>query len=86
MRHIIKSSTKPGAVVLDCFAGSGSTGCAAAELGRDFIGIEKDEASVRTAQGRVLKILQETREWETQREIHRLATTIPEDDEPIVPV
>lgn len=42
MEHIIRASTKPGAVVLDCFAGSGVTGQACRNLGRDFIGIEKD--------------------------------------------
>jgi modification methylase len=40
-------------VVLDCFAGSGSTGCAAVELGRDFIGIEKDELWAQRARARI---------------------------------
>jgi len=44
MEHIIRTSTRPGAVVLDCFAGSGSTGVACARNDRTFIGIEKDEA------------------------------------------
>jgi site-specific DNA-methyltransferase (adenine-specific) len=39
--HIIKSSTRPGAVVLDSFAGSGATGQACLALGREFIGIER---------------------------------------------
>lgn len=42
LEHIISASTRPGAVVLDCFAGSGSTGVACRSLGRSFIGIEKD--------------------------------------------
>jgi site-specific DNA-methyltransferase (adenine-specific) len=41
LRHIITSSTKPGAVVLDSFAGSGSTGQACLALDREFIGIER---------------------------------------------
>ena len=41
LRHIIKSSTRPGAVVLDSFAGSGATGQACLALGREFIGIER---------------------------------------------
>ena len=40
MEHIIRASTRPGAVVLDCFSGSCSTGHACVNLGRDFIGIE----------------------------------------------
>ncbi len=41
LRHIISSSTRPGAVVLDSFAGSGATGQACLALGREFIGIEQ---------------------------------------------
>ena len=40
--HIISWSS-PGDVVLDCFAGSGTTGIMAYETGRNFILIEKDE-------------------------------------------
>ena len=40
LQHIINASTKPGAVVLDPFAGSGSTGEACHALGRQFIGVE----------------------------------------------
>ncbi len=42
MSHIVKASTRPGAVILDPFAGSGSTGVAALMAKRQFIGIEKD--------------------------------------------
>ena len=38
--HIINASTKPGAVVFDPFAGSGSMGEACHMLGREFIGVE----------------------------------------------
>ena len=40
LRHIISSSTRPAAVVLDTFMGTGSTGLACKELGRSFIGID----------------------------------------------
>ena len=49
LRHIINASSRPGSIVLDCFMGSGSTGKACVELGRDFIGIELDEAYFRKA-------------------------------------
>jgi site-specific DNA-methyltransferase (adenine-specific) len=42
LEHAILSSTRPGAVVLDAFMGSASTGIACQNTGRKFIGIEKD--------------------------------------------
>ena len=42
----LRASTNEGDVVLDPFAGSGSTGVAALELGRTFVGIELDESFV----------------------------------------
>jgi site-specific DNA-methyltransferase (adenine-specific) len=49
LRHAISSTTRPGATVLDCFLGSGSTGIACRELGRNFIGIELDPDYFRKA-------------------------------------
>ena len=42
MLHIIRSSTREGATVLDCFSGSAATGEACLRLGRNFIGIDND--------------------------------------------
>jgi len=42
LSDIIRSSSRPGDLVFDAFAGSGSTGEAALSLGRRFIGIERD--------------------------------------------
>jgi adenine-specific DNA-methyltransferase len=53
LEHIISASSRPGAVVLDCFAGSGSTLVAAKKLGRQFIGIDIDPHWVDVARGRV---------------------------------
>ena len=39
--HMLNASTRPGAVVFDPFAGSGSLGDACHSLGRQFIGVEK---------------------------------------------
>jgi len=43
MRWLIRLITPPGGVVLDCFAGSGSTLVAAKEEGFSFIGIEREQ-------------------------------------------
>jgi adenine-specific DNA-methyltransferase len=53
LKPLIAAFTKPGAVVLDPFAGSGSTLVAARELGRQFIGIDMDAAHHRTARARL---------------------------------
>jgi adenine-specific DNA-methyltransferase len=53
LRHIITASSKPGAVVLDAFMGTGSTGVACTELGRSFIGIELDSGYCETARKRI---------------------------------
>lgn len=37
LRRILQASSRPDDLVLDCFAGSGSTGAAALELGRRFL-------------------------------------------------
>ena len=43
LTHIIKASSYEGDVVLDCFAGSGSTGVAALNLGRRTVSIEIED-------------------------------------------
>jgi adenine-specific DNA-methyltransferase len=43
LEHIILTSSKPDAVVLDCFAGSGATGLAARNLGRRYLLCDRDE-------------------------------------------
>jgi site-specific DNA-methyltransferase (adenine-specific) len=47
LRRIIAASSRPGDLVLDFFAGSGTTGAAAAELGRDFLLVDSNEEAVR---------------------------------------
>jgi modification methylase len=51
--RVILSSSNPGDVVLDPFFGSGTTGAVAKKLGRNWIGIERDEKYIRVAQKRI---------------------------------
>lgn len=53
MRQLVEATTKPGELVLDPFAGSGSTLAAAAATGRQYIGIELDPEYCRIAQKKV---------------------------------
>ncbi len=48
LRRIITASSNPGDLVLDFFAGSGTTGAAAAELGRDFLLVDNNEEALVT--------------------------------------
>ena len=59
LERMIRCSSRPGAVVLDCFMGSGSTGVAAVNTGRKFIGIELDEKFYETAKNRIEKAIEE---------------------------
>jgi site-specific DNA-methyltransferase (adenine-specific) len=53
MRYLVRLVSRPGALVLDPFAGSGTTGCACALEGRRFVGCELDERYVAIARARV---------------------------------
>ena len=54
--NIILSSTKPNDIVLDPFFGTGTTGAVAKELGRNFIGIEREPLYIKYAQERINKV------------------------------
>ena len=63
MRHLARLTKTPtGGVVLDPFAGSGSTGCAAVMEGRGFIGIEIDEDYADIARARIAKAAEQARQ------------------------
>jgi site-specific DNA-methyltransferase (adenine-specific) len=48
LRRIIRASSSPGDLVVDFFAGSGTTGIAAAELGRGFLLVDNNEEALVT--------------------------------------
>jgi len=53
LQHIIKTSSREGAVVLDSFMGTGSAALACLHTGRTFIGIEKESRYIRLAEQRI---------------------------------
>lgn len=53
MLDLVEQFTDPGDLVLDPFAGSGSTGVACVKLGRRFIGIELDRQFASVARRRI---------------------------------
>ena len=55
MQDLVMIHSNEGHMVLDCFMGSGTTGVAAKNLNRDFIGIEMDGGYFKIAQERIEK-------------------------------
>ncbi|HZH25642.1 MAG TPA: site-specific DNA-methyltransferase [Azospirillaceae bacterium] len=51
--RVLLSSTEPGDLVLDPFFGTGTTGAVAKQLGRKWIGLERDHTYARAAQARI---------------------------------
>ncbi len=56
LHRVILGTTNPGDVVLDPFFGTGTTGAVAKMLGRNFIGIEREESYRRAAEARLARI------------------------------
>ena len=53
MEYLIRTYTNEGETVLDFTMGSGTTGVACVNTGRDFIGIEMDQAYFEIAEARI---------------------------------
>lgn len=58
MKYLIKMVAPENALVLDPFMGSGSTGVAAIQIGRRFLGVEKEEEYFNYAKNRIETALQ----------------------------
>ncbi len=53
LRRLVELASGPGDLVVDPFMGVGSTGVAAVELGRRFLGFELDPAYTAAAEARL---------------------------------
>ena len=56
LHRVLVGASNPGDVVLDPFFGTGTTGAVAKMLGRDFIGIERDESYIAVAHKRLARV------------------------------
>lgn len=54
--RVLLSSTNPGDIVLDPFFGTGTTGAVAKKLGRQWIGIEREESYIDIARRRIQEL------------------------------
>jgi DNA modification methylase len=59
LERIIKASSNPGDIVLDCFIGSGTTAAVAQKLGRRWIGCDINKGAVQLTSSRLQKIIKE---------------------------
>lgn len=62
MHRVLVGTTNPGDVVLDPFFGTGTTGAVAKMLGRDYIGIEREESYRKVAEKRLSRVRRLDRE------------------------
>jgi len=56
LKVIVRASSNPGDLVLDCFCGSGTTLVAAEQLGRRWIGIDASPVAIKVALDRLAKL------------------------------
>ena len=56
LKRIVAASSRPGALVLDFFAGSGTTGAAAYALGRDFLLIDNNPEALEVMRRRLAHV------------------------------
>ena len=59
LARIIRASSNPGDIVLDCFIGSGTASAVAQKLGRRWIGCDINKGAIQTTSKRLQTIIQE---------------------------
>jgi modification methylase len=57
LARVIMASSKPGDTVLDPFFGSGTTGAVAKLLGRNYVGIEREQKYIDAASARIAAVI-----------------------------
>lgn len=70
LNRILLASSKPGALVMDLFSGSGTTAAVASKLGRRFVAVDASPFSLYTLRARQLKTGSEFSFLEGSHEMH----------------
>lgn len=83
LRRIIGSSTDPGDLVLDCFAGSGTTAAVAQKLGRRWIAADINKGAIQTTSKRLQTLIQEQLAARTEPQQPTLGLDAGDDDTPL---
>jgi site-specific DNA-methyltransferase (adenine-specific) len=81
LEYLIKTYSNVGDTILDCTMGSGSTGVAAINTDRQFIGIEKEESYFNIAKKRI-----QTAQDEQSQTLFNLNTLLPIPTQPDIPI
>lgn len=67
MRWLVEKGTNQDATIFDPFMGSGTTGVACVQTGRNFIGVEIDPTYYALAERRIRAAQQQQTLWEAHR-------------------
>ena len=81
LKRIISASSNPGDIVLDCFAGSGTTLVAAEELGRQWIGVDIGDESIKTIQERFIRGTKPMGDFVSKRKAKQFSPSLFEEKE-----
>lgn len=82
VERIILASSNPGDLVLDCFAGSGTTAAVAQKLGRGWIASDINKGAIQTTSKRLQAII---RDQSTNHQSTNSQPTLPTLDDPDAP-
>ena len=72
LSRIIEASSNPGDLVMDCYAGSGTTLAVATDLDRAWIGIDRSDEAIRTAIHRLQHGTQKMGDFVSERAYHAI--------------
>ena len=79
--NIYKLGVKENDIVLDCFAGSGTTLVAAEELGRQWIGVDIGDESIKTIQERFIRGTKPMGDYVSKRKAKQFSPSLFEEKE-----